>query len=603
MEHQLTTGLAIGQPNGRRVIMYHPPVSSPWHLPVGISWLTALLRHDGHVVTQRYGHILGLEYVLKMHDAKGTEAVLTAIRNPTSVITELYEARMALESISKSITTADTFSVTRNNVRYAAAGYDGTIPSLLHCVELREQSVWHSYFANVEIPFAQSYEPYLYGISINDERQIVPGCIVAAMIRAACPDTLVVLGGNVWSRLHQAFRSADFERLFDFCDVIVHSEGFDPIRSLAAGSEPDHVPGVVWRNRREVIVNPMGEKVPVRFDTLPMPHYDGGARIWSPDNVIPLYTMSNCPQRCDFCSISAASETFLGVVRSIPPRRIAEWLKELASTGTRFDFFDETFRISRQLAIGKALQEIGHTATWQCYLTITDKLLDEKVCEKLYDAGCRAVQLGLETLSSASLNQISKRWNTPENYGRILRSLSEAGIQSHVFIIVGLPDESMMETLRWLPFIERYSEHMVTIKPSRYRLARGSPEEKSNGNPFIVPLADGKPLRLNREFRYPDARGRSVKKDVEACLVLIEEACRRHPAYAVTSTLPWWVNRGRYTNAELRAMSGLLPAEPADPKLPSAIKRLSGIILAETGKQVKFRTFEEVVDFFRTQSE
>lgn len=580
--------------------MNYPPVSSPWHLPVGTSWLTALLRQDGHDVQQRYGHIIGLEYLLNDWNAKQAKVALDAIRNPSSTIIELHEARMTLEDISKNIGKRDKFIISRNNVRYAAAGYDGTIFSLLHCILIREYNLWHGYFARVEVTSAREFKPDIYGISINDERQIVPGYILAAMIKESCPNTLVVLGGNVWSRLHHAFQLPEFAKLFDYFDVIAYSEGFEPVRTLASNLEPSNTPGVLWRSGKKVIVNRKPE-MPVRFDMLPMPHYDGGARIWSPDNVLPLYTMSNCPQRCDFCSISAGSETFLGNVRSIPPRKVAEWMKELAPLATRFDFFDETFRISRQIAIGKALREIGHTATWQCYLTITDRLLDKDICKRLYDSGCRAVQLGLETLSNVSLDQMSKRWNTPENYGRILQNLFEAGIQVHVFIIVGLPDESMTETLRWLPFIERYGEYMLTIKPSRYRLSRGSPEEKNADNPFIFPLPDTMPLRLNREFQYPNPSKRSIRKDVEACLILIEEACRRHWAYALTSTLPWWTNRGRCANDELHAMSRLLPPEPVDPELASAIKRVNSMVKAETGNLAEFRRFEEVLDFFRTK--
>src|SRR3989338_7405219 len=99
----------------RKVMLNYPPVSSVWHLPTGIAQLSAILRSDGHEVVQRYGHILGLEYVLKEHSGADVERALASVRSSHSNINALYDARMVFEHTSRGIATQDKFEVARNN--------------------------------------------------------------------------------------------------------------------------------------------------------------------------------------------------------------------------------------------------------------------------------------------------------------------------------------------------------------------------------------------------------------------------------------------------------------------------------------------------------
>src|SRR3989344_8936255 len=115
----------------RKVMLYYPPVSSVWHLPTGIAQLSAVLRSDGHEVVQRYGHILGLEYVLKQHRGERIEEALRIICNPGSGVLDWYQARKIFEEVSRSIATQDKFEVARNNASYVSSYYDGSVERAL----------------------------------------------------------------------------------------------------------------------------------------------------------------------------------------------------------------------------------------------------------------------------------------------------------------------------------------------------------------------------------------------------------------------------------------------------------------------------------------
>lgn len=414
----LLAGVVIMQ--RRKVILNYPPVSSVWHLPTGLAQLTSVLREYGHDVMQRFGHILGLEHVLRECGGADIDQALATVRNPHSDINALYAARTTFERVSRGIPTEDKFEVARNNASYVSSYYDGTIERALQAVRNRDQHLWCDYFTKVELPLVRDFKPDVYGISVADERQFIQGIILASMVKDELPGCLVVLGGNFWSRVTNAFQLPEFAQFFNHCDVIVYREGFQPLQKLVATLDPAQAPGVAWRKNGQVVVNPTTQN-PTDFEILPTPAFDGGARQWSPDFVPSLYTMSNCPMACGFCAIAAGSDTFLTKPRSMSPRKIAEHMAKLGTH--RFEIFDEMFPIPRQLALGEELKRIDHKATWECYLTVTNNLVDRATCDKLYEAGCRAVQLGLETLSPDTLLQEHKQWNTPANYGVILENL------------------------------------------------------------------------------------------------------------------------------------------------------------------------------------
>lgn len=591
-EPMLAAAILAGQ--RRRVMLNYPPVSSQWHLPAGIAQLAAVLRNDGHEVVQRYGHILGLEYVLKRYGGGDVERSLAAVRNPQSDISALYDARMTFERVSSGIPTEDKFVVARNNASYVSSYYDGTVERILEAVRNREQHLWYGYFAQEELPLVRDFKPDLYGVSIADERQLVQGLILASMVKDEYHKCLVVVGGNFWSRVTDAFRSPAFARVFNWCDAIVYREGFQPLQQLAATLDPARASGTAWRKDGLVVVN-SATVAPTDFETLPIPAFDGGAMQWSPDFVPSLYTMSNCPMSCSFCAIAAGSDTFGRRPRSMSPQRVAEQMAALEAA--RFEVFDETFPIPRQIAVGKELKRLGIPVTWDCYLTTSNELMKPETCERLYEAGCRSVQLGLETLSPDTLFRSHKRWNTPENYGVILANLKAAGIQTHVFLIVGIPGEPLHWGLKWTAFLERYGDDILTIKSGRYRLTRHSPDEVSGAHgEWIEAMSDVAPLHLNRDFRY---RATSRKK-VEAVRDVVEEACRRHWAYGVTSTIPWWVNRGRYTWQEFKQMAKVLPPEENVRHLDNVITKVNTIVGEELGQKVRLGNFDDVAAFALT---
>jgi hypothetical protein len=582
------------------VVLSYPPVSSVWHLPMGIGYLAGALVERGHRVEQEYGYIKATEHVLHGHGGSSIDNALAVVRSPESTIIERYDARILFENVSRRVESEiETFVVERNNVRCDYSSFKGDIDELDRILRNPEEHVFYDYFANVEVPRAAALRPDFYGVSISDERQLVSGCILASIVKRALPGVRVIMGGNYWARIMDAYDDPRFAALFDHWDAIVYSEGFQPVVTLVEGAEPATTPGVVWYDGDVVRVNRRPDH-PTSFEELPTPIFDRQTLQWSADFVPPLYTMSNCPMRCSFCSIAAGSDTFLQRPRMMSPARVADHM--IALNTRRFDIVDEFLPIARQLEIGRELARRGHQAEWQCYMTASDKLVNPDVCAELAAAGCRGVQLGLESLDPDILRQEAKFWNHPRNYGKILKNLHDVGIQTHVFIIVGVPNEPISWSLRWLAFLEQFGDYILTIKSSRYRLTRRAPDETSaHANELSgirVSATDNLLLNLNRDQFTYTSNGLSRKR-VEGIRDLLEEACRRHWAYQVTSTLPWWVSRGRHDLRELRAQADTLAARrPPEPSIPErhlkrALTKTASAVSDDLGEDVRFTSYEE----------
>lgn len=165
-----------------------------------------------------------------------------------------------------------------------------------------------------------------------------------------------------------------------------------------------------------------------------------------------------------------------------------------------------------------------------------------------------------------------------------------------------MPNEPISWSLRWLAFLEQFGDYIVTIKSSRYRLTRRAPDETAAGASELSGIrlsdTDNLLLNLNRDQFTYTTQGLSRQR-VQGIRDLLEEACRRHWAYQVTSTLPWWVNRGRYSLQELRAQADTLAAlRPPEPSLPDkamkrALTKTASAVSQDLGEGVRFASYEE----------
>lgn len=255
----------------------------------------------------------------------------------------------------------------------------------------------------------------------------------AHLCREEVPDAVCIIGGphaTGWPS----------EALDDGFDIVVRGEGEGAMMQLAKGDfSPTtwtSVPGAISRTHK----SPTGTSVARATAGLPspLPAYDLLPSRYRRAYYARLFTAHGCPFHCSFCS----DVLWTGMrprVKSI--KRIAAEI-DLIRRHIEFQevyVSDETFTVRHDHALSAArvLHEAG--VRWGCE-TRAD-LVGHGIASELAQLGCVEIDFGVESLAEPVLRAASKRIFQPQ-VERALAEASDAGMRTHVNLMVGLPGET-----------------------------------------------------------------------------------------------------------------------------------------------------------------
>jgi len=145
-----------------------------------------------------------------------------------------------------------------------------------------------------------------------------------------------------------------------------------------------------------------------------------------------MVTSRGCPHACDFCYKSS----FWGS-RYYEARPIADLERELAAMDDRLVFFlDDNLLANRRHA--RALFEVlrGSGFVWQAAASL-DVVRDPRYLEAAYEAGCRSLFVGFESLAPENMRGNNKLVNAAADYGKACRRLHDAGIMINGSFVFG----------------------------------------------------------------------------------------------------------------------------------------------------------------------
>jgi radical SAM superfamily enzyme YgiQ (UPF0313 family) len=181
-------------------------------------------------------------------------------------------------------------------------------------------------------------------------------------------------------------------------------------------------------------------------------------------NLTPMETGRGCPYRCDFCTVT----NFFGdSVRIRTIESVVEEMGLLKELGRTFIFIvDDNFAIydrfghidsdfkDRSRRLMQAMIDARVTVPWAAQ--VSSNLLDpetpegKEMVDLMRGSGCIGVYVGLESVLPASLKEVSKSFNKPANYQRILNYLDGSGIYPVTGFIFGMDsDEPGIAARTW----------------------------------------------------------------------------------------------------------------------------------------------------------
>lgn len=296
----------------------------------------------------------------------------------------------------------------------------------------------------------RDFQPTMVGISalFNISFRYIQD--IARVVRAESPRALILAGGGL--------PSAAFRQVLDLCpdvDAICKGEGEIPLRDLAdAGDKAALLAShPSWITRDGVAAGKIPAHTFVQdLDEIPMLDYgildldDYNARsidkryTGEKKREMAIHTSRGCPFQCVFCSnpsLHGRQVRAMSVERvAAEVRRMKElWgLTVLLIEDDHF-FFDKT----RAKAVLRALVEMKVRIEFPNGVAVY--AIDEEVAELFSQAGVSTVALAVESGSDYVLNKIIKK---PLKTGVVkekVHMLRKHGVQSHVFIVLGLPGE------------------------------------------------------------------------------------------------------------------------------------------------------------------
>ncbi len=242
----------------------------------------------------------------------------------------------------------------------------------------------------------------------------------------------------------------------EHADMVVRGEGEIPILALAQTFEGDtdlsQVPGLSWRANGRTVHNPLPDGL-VDLDELPSPDlslirgYKNEGSLAS--RVIPIQTTRGCPYDCDFCSVTGM---FGHKLRKQSPESVVKMLKGYRDLGSLTFIYDDNFTADTNHAreICRLIIESGMDMNWSTQVRI-EAARDPELLKLMYEAGCRTVFIGFESVNQKALVE-SRKCQSVDEMADAVRKFRSVGIDVHGMFIYGLDSEGPQDLEATLQF-------------------------------------------------------------------------------------------------------------------------------------------------------
>ncbi|MFA5796905.1 MAG: radical SAM protein [Candidatus Woesearchaeota archaeon] len=524
-------------------LLIFPPPYIPTELQPGIAAIAGYSIERDKNIKLIDANIDGLEFVLSAIDPTVKESIIVLMDQKNYAaqnFSKFKEAKDHIALVSKKIAAQETFSFRRNTMEYIPAFESQLRQGILEALAHPEQNIFNTYFDKELIPQIQEHHKQgckYTGIGITDRKQAIPGFLIASKIKQKIPDMKVIVGGNFISRAREVITKDDKlnRELFDHLDYLVYLEGDKTFYELINGKDLKTIDKLIWKEGGQVKHTEIGPII--QSDEFPLPYYKG-LKSWTPQPAIAYNFQRGCNFGvCKFCGIMDGYDSFsmrnekkpaIFTKRTKSIDAIIADMKELTRQGYHYiNFTDETFFAKDIEEFSKKIIEEKINIKWAWYSRVEEEYLDKEFCKRIAQAGGVFPQFGVESLSIKSLQQMRKGTDNLNIY-KILENLDDVGIMNHIFLLVGNPGETAKEALLLLPFLEKTKNHTCTVKPTWFKLARGSPYAY-NPEGSVKRLYTEHELAPN--LHYENVSGMSKKA-----------------AQAVSDILQSWINRNHTRN-------------------------------------------------------
>lgn len=292
-------------------------------------------------------------------------------------------------------------------------------------------------------PDVVGFSCYLWNVEVSTR--------FASHVKRLLPRVTIVLGGP-----EVTHRACEVLARAPHIDAVVCGEGeatfADLLGRLVAGRGWDDVAGLAWRDLDGTPrLNPPRPPL-ARLDDIPSPYRAELAadsptlRCW--DGYVIYETLRGCPYDCGFCLYGQGSRR----VRTYGEERVVDDLLGCLRAGLNVMIVDSSFGLRKK----RALRLLDGLIAHQPYaggisIEAHPGLLDEALIDRLAEARCLQVGLGLQSVGAAT-NALMGRDFDPALFRSVLERLRERRIVHYVDAIFGMPGDTWAQFLATVDF-------------------------------------------------------------------------------------------------------------------------------------------------------
>ena len=347
---------------------------------------------------------------------------------------------------------------------------------ILEALDDDQINIYRDVYRQLIDPVIKKEKPGMVGISIVQQKQIIPTFTFAKMIKEDFPDIYITIGGNIVTRIRDELKTQD--KLFGYIDSAVLYEGENAYLQLVDAVENakplSGLPNLIYRDESGIHANK--DVCSEDLSKLPPPDFDGLAleKYFIPKLVLPFLATRGCYWgRCTFC------DHFQGYVEGFRTMQIDQIIDEIRflknKYNTRyFHFTDESYPPALFRKLSQRIVEEKLDIVWTTHMRFEETLLDEQVWKDAHASGCRYLHFGFESGNQRVLQLMDKATKL-DAIETNLRMSSEAGIWNHIMGFFGFPGETREEAEDSKNFVLNNKEHVHSLGFMTYVLGKYSP--------------------------------------------------------------------------------------------------------------------------------
>lgn len=188
-----------------------------------------------------------------------------------------------------------------------------------------------------------------------------------------------------------------------------------------------------------------------KIDTLstPLPRYElvTSKKI---GDFLPVQAGRGCPNDCAFCSIACLYKGKY-LRREIP--EVVRDIKRVKELGfKKFLLIDDNILSDKKYTrdLCNEIKKLNMKWYSQCSIKLAE---DPDLLKCVADSGCICLSFGLESITATNLKKMNKSWEDPSEYGRLVKTIIDAGIDVASEMMIGLDDDTEESIKRTAQFV------------------------------------------------------------------------------------------------------------------------------------------------------